>query len=161
MLGQSAGALDAAEDVITGHCRFSKIFYRALRQSAKTGRLEYSKELEKAAANIEKSANVVSRTIARMRDDLEEMADNLQSIVDEETKKPRSLKEKFKGWIRDALRAVAAVLNLGAVFANVLMQPHYGAALALGSSLCKKLDSILGSTDSTKKSTSSSFLARV
>lgn len=117
--------------------------------------------MEKAAANIEKSANVVSRTIARMRDDLEEMADNLQSIVDEETKKPRSLKEKVKGWIRDALRAVAAVLNLGAVFANVLMQPHYGAALALGSSLCKKLDSILGSTDSTKKSTSSSFPARV
>ncbi|KAI0090577.1 hypothetical protein BDY19DRAFT_904882 [Irpex rosettiformis] len=151
LLDQSSEALRTTKAIIRSHCGFSKAFYRALRQSAKDGRLEYTPEMEKIVAAIQKKAGQVSNTIARMQDSLSAMAEVLEEAMENRDRERGGFLRKAAKWLRKAFNAVACLLGLGATLANILCQPHVGVALGVGSALSKRLALVLGKVSSDGK----------
>lgn len=143
LLKQSSRALSLTGKVIEGHRDFSRAFYRALNSSTDTSLLVLDRRMERAMETVKKRAGQVSQTVARMKEDLQEMADLLDRAVASSSKKQSRI-ERAKNWVRKACGVLVALLGLGAALANILLQPHVGAALGAGSVLCRKLEKALG-----------------
>lgn len=119
-----------------------------MRESARTGRFEYSVQMEKIVAYIQKKADTVSDIIARMQESLSALAKVLDDIRAKRKRARSSIVATAVKWLKGAFDVFSTLLGLGATLANILCQPHIGAALSVGSVLCNKLSSILGKISS-------------
>lgn len=143
LVDQSSRALSLTGQVIDGHREFSRSFYRALKSSSDTGELVLDYKMEASMEKIKKRAGRVAQTVAVMKDDLQAMANLLERATSSSSKKPGRM-ERAKKWLRKACRVLVAILSVGATLATVLLHPHVGAVLGVGSLLSSKLEKALG-----------------
>lgn len=148
LVHHSRKALRSTKLVLRGHYAFSQAFYRAMRESAQTGRFEYSIRMEKIVAFIQEKADIVSDIIARMQESLSALSKVLEEIRANRKRARSSIVVTAIKWLKGAFDVFSTLLGLGATLANILCQPHIGLALGVGSVLCKKLSSALGKISS-------------